>query len=50
LAEALDLDMSAMDWMMKHFPQIKEREDMRRIIGRFGLTGQQQVSCLPCFH
>lgn len=43
LAEALDLDMSAMDWMMKHFPQIKEREDMRRIIGRFGLTGQQQI-------
>lgn len=43
LAEALDLDMSAMEWMMKHFPAIKEREEMRRIIGRFGLTGPQQI-------
>ncbi len=29
--------------MLKEFPEIKEREDMRRIIGRYGLTGRQQI-------
>ena len=43
LQEILDLNMSAMDWMMHKFPAIKEREEMRKIIGRYGLTGQQQV-------
>ena len=44
LQEILDQDMTALDWMLHKFPGIKEREDMRRIIGRYGLTGQQQVS------
>lgn len=43
LHEILDLNMSALDWMMKCFPDIREREEMRKIIGRYGLTGQQQV-------
>lgn len=30
---------------MSSFPDIKEKEDMRKIIGRFGLTGRQQVTC-----
>lgn len=29
--------------MMKCFPEIKEKEEMRKIIGRYGLTGKQQV-------
>lgn len=37
------MNMTALDWMMKKFPEIKEREEMRKIIGRYGLTGQQQV-------
>ena len=37
------MDMNALEWMMKQFPDIKEREEMRKIIGRYGLTGQQQV-------
>ena len=28
---------------MQQFPDIKEREEMRKIIGRYGLSGQQQV-------
>jgi len=36
--------MSALDWMLKAYPEVKEREDMRRIIGRYGLTGTQQVA------
>lgn len=43
LGEQLDLDMTALDYMMKCYPEIKEREEMRKIIGRFGLTGMQQV-------
>lgn len=29
--------------MMKSFPEVKEKEEMRKIIGRYGLTGRQQV-------
>ena len=37
------MDMSPLAWMMKEFPDIKEKEEMRRIVGRYGLTGNQQV-------
>lgn len=43
LAEQLDLTLSALEYMMKSFPDVKEKEDMRKIIGRYGLTGRQQV-------
>lgn len=44
LHELLDLDISPLDYMLKSFPEVKEREEMRKIIGRYGLTGRQQVS------
>ncbi|WAQ94961.1 ABCF2-like protein [Mya arenaria] len=43
LHEILDMESTALDWMMLKFPAIKEREEMRKIIGRYGLSGQQQV-------
>ncbi|XP_065349570.1 ATP-binding cassette sub-family F member 2 isoform X2 [Cloeon dipterum] len=43
LHELLDLDVSPLEYMMKSFPDIKEKEEMRKIIGRYGLTGRQQV-------
>lgn len=43
LAETLDLNISALDYMMQQFPEVKEIEDMRRIIGRYGLTGKNQT-------
>ena len=43
LQDMLELDMSAISFMMKCFPEIKEVEDMRKSIGRYGLTGKQQV-------
>lgn len=43
LHELLDLDISPLDYMMRSFPDVKEREEMRKIIGRYGLTGRQQV-------
>uniref|UniRef100_A0A8C8IGJ7 ATP-binding cassette sub-family F member 2 n=1 Tax=Oncorhynchus tshawytscha TaxID=74940 RepID=A0A8C8IGJ7_ONCTS len=44
LTEQLELDLSPLDYMMKCYPEIKEREEMRKIIGRYGLTGKQQVN------
>lgn len=43
LHELLDLDLSPLEYMMKAFPAVKEKEEMRKIIGRYGLTGRQQV-------
>jgi ATP-binding cassette subfamily F protein 2 len=43
LHEQLDLDLSALEYMLKCYPDVKEKEDMRKIIGRYGLTGRQQV-------
>lgn len=39
----LDLNLSAVEFMMKTFPEVKEMEEMRRIVGQYGLTGRQQV-------
>ncbi|XP_078518906.1 ATP-binding cassette sub-family F member 2 isoform X1 [Lissotriton helveticus] len=44
LQEQLELDLSPLEYMMKCYPEIKEKEEMRKIIGRYGLTGKQQVS------
>lgn len=41
--EQLEMDVSALEYMMKCFPEVKEKEEMRRIIGRYGLTGRQQT-------
>jgi len=43
LHEMLDVTMSALDWMMKSFPEIRERDEMRKVLGRYGLSGSQQV-------
>jgi ATP-binding cassette, subfamily F, member 2 len=43
LHELLDMDLSALDYMMKSFKEVKEREEMRKIIGRYGLSGRQQI-------
>jgi hypothetical protein len=29
--------------MMKEFPEVKEQEEMRRIVSSYGLTGRQQT-------
>ena len=34
--ELLEMDLSPLDYMMKKFPEVKERDDMRRIIGERG--------------
>ena len=44
LHELLEMDLSPLDYMMKQFPEVKERDEMRRIIGRYGITGKAQVS------
>jgi len=42
--EILEMDLSPLDYMMKMFPAIKERDDMRRVIGRYGITGKAQTA------
>ena len=42
LTEKLDMEMSALQFMMKEY-QGNEEEKMRAAIGRFGLTGKAQV-------
>ncbi|KAL6045368.1 ATP-binding cassette sub- F member 2, partial [Balamuthia mandrillaris] len=44
LMDQLDLDLSPLQFMMQQFPEVKEPQEMRSIIGSFGLTGQTQTS------
>lgn len=43
LHEMLELDMSPLDYMLQCFPDCKERDEMRKYIGRYGLSGKQQI-------
>merc|ERR1712183_1081110 len=40
----LKMALSPLDYMLKQFPAVKERDDMRRIIGRYGITGKAQTA------
>lgn len=42
LTEKLDLEKSALQYMMDEYPGLEE-EKMRSVVGRFGLTGKAQV-------
>ncbi|XP_019188942.1 PREDICTED: ABC transporter F family member 1-like [Ipomoea nil] len=42
LAEKLDMEMSALQYMIKEYPG-NEEEKMRGAVGKFGLTGKAQV-------
>ncbi|XP_059084746.1 ATP-binding cassette sub-family F member 2-like [Tigriopus californicus] len=46
LHELLEMDISAIEYMMKNFPELKERDDVRRILGRYGITGKQQTCAI----
>jgi ATP-binding cassette subfamily F protein 2 len=46
LHELLDMNATPLEYMMSKFPEVKERDEMRRIIGRYGLTGKQQTSAM----
>lgn len=43
LHEELPLEKSALEFMMSSFPDVKEKEEMRKIVGRYGITGREQV-------
>ena len=40
----MDLEASPLDYMLAQYPEVKEREEMRKIVGRFGITGKQQTT------
>eukprot|EP01090_Pellita_catalonica_P019781 TRINITY_DN6826_c0_g1_i1.p1 TRINITY_DN6826_c0_g1~~TRINITY_DN6826_c0_g1_i1.p1 ORF type:complete len:593 (-),score=87.13 TRINITY_DN6826_c0_g1_i1:174-1952(-) len=44
LMEQLDGELSPLQYLMKEFPEEKNVEAMRQAIGKFGLTGAEQVS------
>jgi len=44
LHELLEMDLSPLDYMMKMFPEFKERDEMRKVIGRYGITGKAQTA------
>merc|ERR1719175_339229 len=44
LHELLEMDLSPLDYMLKKFPAIKERDEMRKVIGRYGITGKAQTA------
>merc|ERR1712098_461212 len=44
LHELLEMDMSPLDYMLKMFPDFKDRDGMRKVIGRYGITGKAQTA------
>jgi len=44
LTEQLDLSLSPLEYMMRCYPEELEEEAMRRVIGRFGITGKDQTT------
>ncbi|KAJ3289676.1 P-loop containing nucleoside triphosphate hydrolase protein [Rhizoclosmatium globosum] len=42
MGDQLDMERSAVEWLCMHFKDIKP-QDMRREVGKFGLTGKSQV-------
>ncbi|KAI1728192.1 ABC transporter domain-containing protein [Ditylenchus destructor] len=43
LLEELPLELSALEFMQREFPEVKENEEARKIVGRYGLSGREQV-------
>jgi ATP-binding cassette subfamily F protein 2 len=46
LTDTLDLDKSALQFMMDSFPGEMEEEKMRSVVGRFGITGKAQTCAM----
>merc|ERR1712226_1236103 len=44
LHELLEMDLSPLDYMLKMFPEFKERDEMRKVIGRYGISGKAQTA------
>jgi len=44
LHELLEMDLSPLDYMLKMFPDFKDRDGMRKVIGRYGITGKAQTA------
>eukprot|EP00088_Acartia_fossae_P011444 TRINITY_DN15815_c0_g1_i1.p1 TRINITY_DN15815_c0_g1~~TRINITY_DN15815_c0_g1_i1.p1 ORF type:complete len:300 (+),score=86.32 TRINITY_DN15815_c0_g1_i1:104-901(+) len=44
LHELLEMDMSPLDYMLHMFPDFKDRDGMRKVIGRYGITGKAQTA------
>jgi len=43
LAESLDMHLSPIEFIQKKFPHMKEIDAIRKMIGRYGISGKQQA-------
>jgi len=46
LTEQLDLTLTPLEFMMKQFPEEVEVENVRRMIGRYGISGKTQTTSM----
>jgi len=44
LQDVIDEDLSPIQYMQKCYPEIKEIEALRKLVGRYGITGKLQLS------
>jgi len=44
LNEILDLKLNSIEFIQKQFPELREIEQVRKIVGRYGLTGKAQTN------
>jgi len=48
LADQLDLEATPLEYMMAQYPEMKDIENTRKIVGRYGITGKQQTTPIGC--
>jgi len=44
LQDVLDVELTPLQYMQKCYPEIKEVEQLRKLVGRYGITGKLQLS------
>jgi ATP-binding cassette subfamily F protein 2 len=43
MVEILDMKSNSLEFMMKAFPEMKEVDEVRKMVGRYGITGKDQT-------
>merc|ERR1712142_449032 len=43
LQDVLDVELTPLQYMQKCYPNVKDHEALRKIVGRYGITGKQQL-------
>ena len=43
------MKLTPLEYIATCYPNVKDHEALRKIVGRYGITGKQQVSFYECF-